>query len=101
MKDKNAFYYIGEINSQPIGLVRFDKESEKEAVAGILIDKQYRGKGLASEFLKKSCTEYLKINQTEIIAYIKIENAVSIKSFEKAGFNKQYGENTVIYNKAV
>ena len=87
MKDTNAVYFIGEINFQPIGLVRFDKENENSALVGVLIDKDFRGKDLSAKLLQRACAEYFKTtNQQNIIAQIKEDNVTSIKSFLKAGF---------------
>jgi RimJ/RimL family protein N-acetyltransferase len=85
LKDENAVYFIGEINRNPIGLVRFDKK-DNEVVVGILLDNQYRGQGLASELLKLCCTEYQKEKNTDIYALIKNNNIASYKSFTNAGF---------------
>ncbi len=87
IKDKNVRYFIGEISAQPVGLVRFDKEDEKSALVGILIDKNFRGKGLATILLQKACAEYFKTtHQQTIIAQIKESNTISIRSFLKAKF---------------
>ncbi len=88
INDKESIYFIGQIQDQLIGLVRFDRDNQdmNNVVIGIQIDRHYRGKGLASMLLEKGCNEYLKIKQTEIIAYIKEDNLASIRSFEKAGF---------------
>lgn len=85
IKNKEAYYYICEINKTPAGLVRFDK-NEKEVVIGITIDEKFRGKKLALTFLRKACGVYLNENTGKIVAYIKRDNIASIKSFEKAGF---------------
>lgn len=87
MKDEKAVYFIGEKSDSPIGLIRFDKGEGGLTIVGILIDVQYRGKGLSAELLRKACAEYLKMNTDDIIyAYIKTENIASVKSFTKAGF---------------
>ena len=87
IKDENALYFIGEINSQPVGIVRFDKENENSALVGISIDKNFRGRGLSTALLQQACAEYFKLTeQKNIIAQIKEDNIASIKSFLKAGF---------------
>lgn len=86
LNDKNATYYICEVNNKPASIVRFDK-SEKQVVIGITIAPDFRGKKLATQFLQKTCKKYTKdTNENKIYAYIKNENKASIKSFEKAGF---------------
>ena len=81
--DKNANYYICLLKDKEAGLIRFDKsKTTDETVIGILIDKKFRGQKLASKFLKLACKNY----SSKIIAYIKISNIASIKTFKNAGF---------------
>jgi RimJ/RimL family protein N-acetyltransferase len=97
LDDENAYYLIGEIKNERIGLVRFDYDVSIEAyVIGITIDKKFRGKKLSSSFLEKACEKFLETKDSKIIALIKKTNASSIKAFERAGFNlvqKKYKEN--------
>lgn len=83
--DTNCDYYICEVDKKPAGWVRFDTQ-ENHTTVGFLIDKEYRGKKLASTFLKNCCDEFRKKSVNTICAYIKKDNKASIKSFEKAGF---------------
>lgn len=83
--DENAWYYICELNDEPAGLIRFDKKDNK-LITGITIDKKYRGKKLSSKFLIRGCEIVKEQTDLPIVAYIKKENILSIKSFEKAGF---------------
>jgi RimJ/RimL family protein N-acetyltransferase len=85
LTDEKALYFIGEINNYPIGLLRFDIENDK-VITGIVIDKELRGKKLASEFLRIGCETISKLTGNPIVAFIKKDNIPSIKSFEKAGF---------------
>lgn len=59
----------------------------KRAGVGILVDKGYRGKGIATEAIKKLCQyakAYLMLHQ--LYANIEESNVSSIKAFEKNGF---------------
>ncbi len=85
LDDKNAFYYIGELNRQAAVFLRVDIGSE-ENIIGIAIDKQFRGKKLAVEFLRLITEKFSDEYSGEITAYIKVDNIPSIKSFERAGF---------------
>lgn len=68
----------------PIAVVRCDKN--KETVIGINVAPQARGKGYASACIKLAC-EQIKLQYSDsILAYIKVENIASVKSFKKAGF---------------
>lgn len=83
--EKNAQYFIGEVDNRAIGLVRFD-EVGSEAVIGILIDENFRGKGMSSEFLVNACFSYQQNGEKLIVAKIRKSNVASIKAFNKAGF---------------
>lgn len=86
LNDKDAFYYVGEMKGEAVGIVRFDKTRSGEVVIGVLIDKKFRGKKLAAPFLRQACKTFQKDVVSDIWAYIKSENKASIKAFEKAGF---------------
>ncbi|WP_435262772.1 GNAT family N-acetyltransferase [Tenacibaculum sp. nBUS_03] len=101
IKDNNSLLLIGTTNSVPIGLVRFDIKEENTTV-GITLDKNFRGKKLASKLLSEASKIYFKELKKPIVAYIKKENIASIKSFEKSGYKfykeEQYnGINSFIY----
>lgn len=87
LKDKTTHYFICEVNSQPAGLVRFDyNKTEDTFIIGITIAKNYRGRKLATPFLKNTCSMFSTNCDKRIIAYIKEDNIASKKAFEKAGF---------------
>lgn len=70
-----------------VGQVRIQKEKNKEAVIGISIDKNHRGKKYAMQMLKSASAYFLKLHPDFIInAYIKEENIGSKKAFENAGY---------------
>ena len=70
-----------------VGQVRIQKEDNMEALIGISIAKNQRGKGLAKEMLIKACDFFQKSNSGFTInAFIKEINLTSKYAFEKAGF---------------
>ena len=82
----------------PVGQTRFQKENEEVYVIGISLAKEFRGKGLAAEILQMSSDHFLKLYPGKTInAYIKEDNAGSIKAFVKAGF--VFAEKLVIEGK--
>ena len=85
LKDDKQLFLIAMVNNEEAGLVRYSLE-KNNAVVGISISKQFRGKQLAARFLVESSKEYFKTNALPIFAYIKKENITSIKSFENAGY---------------
>jgi RimJ/RimL family protein N-acetyltransferase len=70
----------------PFGQVRL-QEKNRESIIDISIDKNFRGRSLASPMLQIACDDYLKKHPgKEIFCYIKIRNQPSLNSFLKAGF---------------
>ena len=80
-----------------IGQIRIQKENKNEALIGISISVEHRGKSYAKEMLKIASNRFLKSNpEFRINAYIKEKNSNSKYAFEKAGFefeNKKIYEN--------
>ena len=66
-------------------MVRFEIENNKCTV-GVLLDKNFRGKGLSSLMLIKSSNYYFSRFKLPIYANIKVSNIPSIRAFEKAGY---------------
>lgn len=71
-----------------VDLYELDMRNNHVAL-GILMSDKHRGKGFAYEALKiaeRYCTEILGL--TQIIAYIDTTNEISVRLFEKAGYEK-------------
>ena len=87
MNEAYKMYVFQNDNKENIGQVRIQKQNENEAVIGISIDLEHRGKGYAKDMLKLASEDFLKSNLGFLInAYIKDNNISSKCSFEKAGF---------------
>ena len=70
-----------------IGQIRIQKENNKEALIGISIASDFRGRGYAKDMLQIASDFFLKSNPTFLInAFIKETNLSSKYAFEKAGF---------------
>jgi RimJ/RimL family protein N-acetyltransferase len=85
LSDESALIYILEADGKPACILRIDEKTDN-AVIGVVIGKEFRGKGLASISISRGVTEYFKTNSLPILASIKKQNIASIKSFQKAGF---------------
>ena len=99
ISDKNVLFLIGMVNDNPAGIVRYEIKDEY-TVVGVLISKEYRGQKLASTFLRTSAIHYFEESTKPVLAYIKVENAPSIKSFENADY-VYFKEETVSGHKSV
>lgn len=86
--DTKIFIIINE-KADPIGQVRFHLLSAKDAEIRIIIDPAYRNKGYGSCAIEKACKfAFEELGIETIVAYIKLENELSLKAFSKAGFVK-------------
>ena len=90
LKDPHWFQFIA-LNHQdvPIGQVRFEVMGE-EADIDVNIDKYKRGLGYGSLLIQTGVEELASHTPIKAVhAFIKQENKVSIKAFQKAGFKNQ------------
>lgn len=85
LADHNSIMYIIEIDRKSAGIIRFEMKDESTIIS-ISIDSHFRGKGLSSKMLIRTCKEYFLNNSKPVLAYIKKTNIASIKSFKNAGF---------------
>lgn len=88
IEDDTYFLFIfNNSEQQQIGQIRIQLETGNDALIGISVAKEHRGKGYAKEMLKNAADYFLEIYPCKILnAYIKSTNISSKFSFEKAGF---------------
>lgn len=86
----NCFLYIFfNTTEESVGQVRIERDIE-EVVIGISIAEAFRGKSFSAEMLTASTDDYLELYPADsVIAYIKVENVASYRSFVKAGFGSE------------
>ena len=88
MADPNALLLVFDTDDNvPVGQVRFEKQANGEVIIGVSVDKDFRGRGLASVLIREACTDCrVKWGNVPVTAYIKPENVASVRAFGKAGF---------------
>ena len=87
MDDPLKSIYIGENEGQKIGVCRFDLDkSNVFSEVSINMNPVFRGRGLASKFLRAAVRAYLEKNNVALVARIRETNIASIKIFDAAGF---------------
>lgn len=88
VKDTTCEMYIfQDEHNNLVGQVRIEKKNVNEALIGLSIALEHRGKGYAQIMLKLAAELFLSKNTDFIInAYIKEQNLNSKNAFEKAGF---------------
>lgn len=93
MDKETCRMFILEKDANPIGEIRFDKEGENWVISYSIEDK-YRGMGLGKEIVKKGIEKVSK----PILAWVKMENIASRKTFESLGFSiQEKKENSILY----
>ncbi len=84
------FFMAVDQNNAPLGLVRFEKNSDNSFTVGLNLNPSCRGRGLGSLVLKKAIYDLKrKFPQVQVLAYVKADNENSQKTFLKAGFVKK------------
>ena len=91
--NRKSLIWIIKINKQLIGQIRFSYIANYSYEIDIFLSKEYRGRGIASNALKKAETFLEK--KTQVISTIKKNNINSYKFFKKNSFfltqdNKNY-----------
>src|SRR3569833_1467266 len=87
----NRIYLIGEVQEQPIGVLRYDRMGHR-ATASVYLVPGRHGLGFGPELLKAG-TQWLLKNwpEIEIIeAHILTRNRYSVKAFRSAGYSDLY-----------
>ncbi|MFN3648003.1 MAG: GNAT family N-acetyltransferase [Armatimonadota bacterium] len=71
---------------EPVGQVRFDRVGD-HVVISVSLASTCRGRGYGPALIGAACSKYrLSVAPVEVVAYIKDENAASVRAFERAGF---------------
>lgn len=92
LNDPDKYIFVAYQDGNKVGVVRF--ETGSETVVGVTVDPLFRGKGLAAGIIRNGCLKFWEHRSDDIIAYIKLGNIASIKSFVNARFS--WIENTTI-----
>lgn len=85
LKDPKCLLFIAEAETEAAGMVRYETGTEYTTV-GILVDKEFRGRGMASRMLVDTAVSYFERTDLPIHAFIKTTNLASVKTFQKAGY---------------
>lgn len=85
--DPRSRIYVIEVSDQPVGVVRFERSTDGEAVVSVNIAPAARGRGLGPKALRQACTRVAEEDAvSSVIAYIKVDNVASVRAFAQAGF---------------
>lgn len=89
LQSPNTFMFIGFLQNEPVGQIRFDKENE-DYVLDYSIAKIHRGKGLGTDIVKEGIKILSDIiyKPFTVVAQVKEENIASVKIFTRLHFTK-------------
>jgi RimJ/RimL family protein N-acetyltransferase len=105
INDINCFYYLGELDNQLFGSVRFDI-IDNNAKISYLIDPLYQKRGLGTVLLKKGLNLFIQQSAGDVLAVygdVFFEIKASVKVFEKLGYTvkSDASTNIVRFNKII
>lgn len=89
INDPNFLFYIFQNQQNEfIGQVRFQRIIQNlESIISISLDDNFRGKGYGTRLINEATSKFFsEYSDFQIVAFIKVENFPSIKTFENAGF---------------
>jgi UDP-2,4-diacetamido-2,4,6-trideoxy-beta-L-altropyranose hydrolase len=86
-RDPASRIYIIEAGGESSGVLRFDLDGPARAVVSINIAPEARGRGLGPDALREGCALVSADDAvSSVTAYIKPDNAASLRTFERSGF---------------
>ena len=102
INSSSSIIFICYEKEMPVGVVRIEIEAAQGTIS-YSVDKNYRGKGVASSMLKLLEEEVKdnKINIHTLIGYVKFDNIPSQKIFKKLGYIEKKEEEFNRYEKHI
>jgi len=88
---ENKIFVIKE-NKKIIGFVSLNQKNNRGNIDFIVVNKRYRGKGLATALLNKAHDWFLINNYNQVQAVTQKENIASCKMYEKLGYKLEKTE---------
>ena len=99
LASNNCFIFIGMIDQNPFGQIRFDRLVNTYLI-DYSVEYSQRGKGLGTMLINTALSHFVQLigNSCDFIAYVKPNNFASLHVFEKCGFTNL---GTTILNEVV
>lgn len=83
--------YLFHFDQTPIGMTRLDEISDGILEISIILDSNFRNKGLGKVLVQETCNySFLHLNASTIMAAIHVENRNSLKLFQALGFEPRH-----------
>jgi UDP-2,4-diacetamido-2,4,6-trideoxy-beta-L-altropyranose hydrolase len=92
--DRSRIFIALDADDRPAGQVRFDLRGDDEAEIDVSVPAEYRGRGTGSVLIALGADRLFRQSSVKRVhAWIKPDNAGSLRAFERAGF-RRVGEGT-------
>ncbi len=87
---ENTLLFIAELDGTRLGQARLDLDTtQTQAEIHVSVLPNHHGQGFGSRILREACQwAFTESPADRVLAHIKPENIASLRSFEKAGFQK-------------
>jgi RimJ/RimL family protein N-acetyltransferase len=91
LKDNERHLWIVSSGDEDVAVLRFDEMSADQYEISINVNPAYRGQGMGASIIEMGCRKFLAsidaVNAS-VLAVVQQANVASLRSFEKAGFEK-------------
>lgn len=88
LNSDDAVLFIAELEGQAVGQIRYDKQSDRDAIIDISVSPDFRGMGLASLLIHNTVARAAKeLGVLRHLAIVHLSNEASAHAFRKAGFS--------------
>lgn len=86
--DSNCFFYIAMNGTQPVGVIRIDRQKDKPEIGVISysVDGNVRGLGIGTRMLMMVCVLLKDTGLHSLLGQVKPSNPASMRAFQKAGY---------------
>ncbi|MCL5036617.1 MAG: GNAT family N-acetyltransferase [Chloroflexi bacterium] len=80
-------YVIEDVDENPVGEIRLQDNQDGSIELSLGIGPDFRRKGFGTAAIIKACSIAENEGFEKVLAYIRIENEISVRTFKKAGFS--------------
>lgn len=87
LSDEDCAFFLAECEGAPVGQIRFDGVTGREAAVSIVVDAAHRGRGIGARLIRIGTRKVFAEHGVEVVtARIKSGNDPSRKAFLSAGY---------------
>lgn len=86
IKDNDSDYFVVDFNGRVVGTAGYTNQVGEGYINNVVIDEDYRGRGLAEELLRAVICEGNEKGIKDFTLEVRVSNIPAIKLYEKLGF---------------